>query len=113
MPGPRSLTDARLAAACAPSSTGDAAVWSLTPQVPPAGSSLCRRSGERARRVTVPLRAGDRTFDNARLAHSATPNLTGDLAMGWVWPRGCEFNSGRYRPQRYAGGGHGRYPPGG
>ncbi|MEH1129512.1 phytanoyl-CoA dioxygenase family protein [Micromonospora sp. CPCC 206061] len=29
-------------------------------------------------RVTVPLRAGDCTFHNAYLAHTATPNLTDD-----------------------------------
>ncbi|MEV5753874.1 phytanoyl-CoA dioxygenase family protein [Actinoallomurus sp. NPDC052308] len=36
------------------------------------------------RRVTVPLRAGDCTFHNSRLAHSATPNLTGDPRIAHV-----------------------------
>ncbi|MEU9844584.1 phytanoyl-CoA dioxygenase family protein [Actinomadura sp. NPDC048032] len=36
------------------------------------------------RRVTVPLRAGDCTFHNSRLAHSATPNFTGDPRIAHV-----------------------------
>ncbi|GAA1560581.1 hypothetical protein GCM10009678_49340 [Actinomadura kijaniata] len=36
------------------------------------------------RRVTVPLRAGDCTFHDARLAHSATPNLTDDPRIAHV-----------------------------
>ncbi|GAA2119841.1 phytanoyl-CoA dioxygenase family protein [Actinomadura alba] len=36
------------------------------------------------RRVTVPLRAGDCTFHNAHLAHSATPNFTDDPRVAHV-----------------------------
>ncbi|MCO6007096.1 phytanoyl-CoA dioxygenase family protein [Actinoallomurus purpureus] len=36
------------------------------------------------RRVTVPLRAGDCTFHNARLAHTATPNFTDDPRVAHV-----------------------------
>lgn len=35
-------------------------------------------------RVTVPLRAGDCTFHNSRLAHSATPNFTDDPRIAHV-----------------------------
>lgn len=35
-------------------------------------------------RVTIPLRAGDCTFHNAYLAHSATPNLTDDPRIAHV-----------------------------
>ena len=35
-------------------------------------------------RLTIPLRAGDCTFHNAYLAHSATPNLTDDLRIAHV-----------------------------
>ncbi|MEV6106328.1 phytanoyl-CoA dioxygenase family protein [Streptomyces sp. NPDC051940] len=35
-------------------------------------------------RVTVPLRAGDCTFHHSHLAHTATPNLTGDPRIAHV-----------------------------
>jgi ectoine hydroxylase-related dioxygenase (phytanoyl-CoA dioxygenase family) len=35
-------------------------------------------------RLTIPLRAGDCTFHNAYLAHSATPNLTDDARIAHV-----------------------------
>ena len=35
-------------------------------------------------RLTIPLRAGDCTFHNAYLAHSATPNLTDDPRIAHV-----------------------------
>ncbi|MFF1821626.1 phytanoyl-CoA dioxygenase family protein [Kribbella sp. NPDC058245] len=50
-------------------------------------------------RLTIPLRAGDCTFHNAYLAHSATPNLTDD-------PRIAHVTIFVDADTEYTGGGH-------
>jgi hypothetical protein len=80
------LVDVPVERGCMTFIPGSHGLRGLRPQDLTDSTDLFRLAPELAwqERVTVPLRAGDCTFHNAYLAHTATPNLTDDPRIAHV-----------------------------